>query len=145
MGNVFNILIISHGTIAQSYVQTLSMIAGELSTGVEACSIMEGESRDELIRRVGGSMGRLQCPGGVLVFADMFGGTPCNVTVEELLDHGSKVHLLTGINLPMLLAAAGNRENDLEQAAREAWEAGLAGIVDVNSRIAAAAEGVDNE
>lgn len=145
MNAIFNILIISHSSIAQSYVDTLSVITGEMPVGIEACSIDKGESRGDLTRRISESMERLECPGGVMIFADLFGGTPCNVAMEKLLTNGGNVYLLAGFNLSMLLAAVGNREGDLEQIAQEAKEAAHLGIVDVNSHIAMAAQTGDNE
>jgi len=142
---IFNILIISHGPIAQGYLDALAVITGEMPVGMEACSIDEGESRIDLANRIHESMERLRCPDGVLVFADMFGGTPCNVAVEELLNGNSKIYLLAGFNLSMLLTAAGNRERDLIRIAQEAREAAHLGIVDVNSRVAEAAQTADNE
>ena len=38
---------------------------------------------------------------GVLVFTDMFGGTPTNVSLSFLQD--GKVEIITGVNLPMLV------------------------------------------
>jgi len=145
VSTIFNILIISHGTIAQGYVDALSVITGEVPEGIEACSMGEGESRSDLIQHINESMIRLKCSDGVLIFADMFGGTPCNVVVSELLDQNSNLYLLAGINLSMLLTAAGKREDDLAQVAREAYEAANIGIVDVNSRVSEAVPAVDNE
>jgi|GEM_PF-428621 len=142
---IFNILIISHGAIAQGYVDALSVIAGEIPEGIEACSIGEGESRSDLIQHINESMKRLKCPDGVLIFADMFGGTPCNVVLSEFLDLNNNLYLLAGFNLSMLLTAVGNREGDLAQVAKEAYEAGTMGIVDVNTRITKAAPAADNE
>ncbi len=38
---------------------------------------------------------------GVLVLADMFGGTPSNISLSFLEDHA--VEVVTGLNLPMLI------------------------------------------
>ena len=44
---------------------------------------------------------------GVLIFADMLGGTPCN---QALTLVNEKVHLIVGMNLPMILELLGMRE-----------------------------------
>ena len=41
---------------------------------------------------------------GILVFVDMFGGTPCN-SVAKILKQYPKIDVITGVNLPMLLTA----------------------------------------
>jgi PTS system mannose-specific IIA component len=41
---------------------------------------------------------------GILVFVDMFGGTPCN-SVARMLKQYKKVDVITGVNLPMILSS----------------------------------------
>ena len=70
---------------------------------------------------------RLDNGGGVVVFTDMFGGTPSNLSISLL---GSlNVEVITGVNLPMLLRAFNRRGESLSDLAREIREAGIHGIV----------------
>lgn len=61
---------------------------------------------------------------GVLLFADMFGGTPCNLAMS-CAEEG-KVEVLSGFNLPMLIKAATLRQTlpDLKLLARQTRDAG---------------------
>lgn len=61
---------------------------------------------------------------GVLLFADMFGGTPCNLALSCMQDH--KVEVISGFNLPMLVTAASKRRTDadLPGLARKVRDAG---------------------
>jgi PTS system mannose-specific IIA component len=45
---------------------------------------------------------------GVLVLTDMFGGTPSNMSLSFIEEHG--VEVVTGVNLPMLIKLATLRE-----------------------------------
>jgi PTS system mannose-specific IIA component len=45
---------------------------------------------------------------GVVVFTDMFGGTPSNIALS-LLDEGV-LEVITGVNLPLILKFLGSRE-----------------------------------
>ena len=45
---------------------------------------------------------------GVLVLTDMFGGTPSNLALSFL--QKNTVEIVTGLNLPMVIAIAQNRE-----------------------------------
>jgi len=61
---------------------------------------------------------------GVLLFADMFGGTPCNLALSCMQE--SKVEVISGFNLPMLVTAATKRQtdSDLSGLARKVRDAG---------------------
>ena len=61
---------------------------------------------------------------GVLLFADMFGGTPCNLALSSIEE--GNVEVLSGFNLPMLIKAATLRQTltDLHLLARQARDAG---------------------
>jgi len=61
---------------------------------------------------------------GVLLFADMFGGTPCNLALSCAEE--KKVEVLSGFNLPMLIKAATLRQtlSDLHLLAKQARDAG---------------------
>jgi PTS system mannose-specific IIA component len=45
---------------------------------------------------------------GVIIMTDMFGGTPSNMSLSFLKEN--EVEVLTGVNLPMLLKFASERE-----------------------------------
>ncbi len=61
---------------------------------------------------------------GVLLFADMFGGTPCNLALSCIKK--GNVEVVSGFNLPMLIKAATLRQTltDLHLLARQARDAG---------------------
>ena len=58
------------------------------------------DARDQIKKAIA----EVAAPGGVLIFTDMFGGTPTNVSIS-FLESGS-VEILTGVNLPMLVKLA---------------------------------------
>lgn len=65
--------------------------------------------------------------GGVILLTDMFGGTPTNLSLSLL--GKSKLEVVTGMNLPMLLKVLGSRQQPLDKLAKEAKNAGCQGIV----------------
>lgn len=67
----------------------------------------------------------------VLVFSDVFGGTPCNVA-SQLLD-GTHLRLVSGVNLPMLLRAVTYRHEPLNAVLARAVSGATQGVIAVNS------------
>jgi len=65
----------------------------------------------------------------VLVLADVFGATPCNVA-QKLVD-GVRSRLVAGANLPMLLRAVTYRHEPLDMLVQRAIAGGTAGVMQV--------------
>ena len=65
----------------------------------------------------------------VLVLADVFGATPCNVA-QKLVD-GARSRLVAGVNLPMLLRAVTYRHEPLDALVQRAVAGGTAGVMQV--------------
>jgi len=99
------ILVISHGSLAAGLLESLRMICGEVP-GVSALTYFEGEDTRgfaESLRRALQEYGP-----DVLVFADLFGGTPFNQLVTSCRDLPCSI--ITGVNLPTLIEAVSLRE-----------------------------------
>ena len=66
---------------------------------------------------------------GILVFADLMGGTPFKTAVEVGFPRGN-VNVLAGTNLPMLLEIVMSRKfiEDLEDLTQTALEVGAEGV-----------------
>jgi PTS system mannose-specific IIA component len=93
-------LILSHGGLAEELLRTAERIAGPLQ-GFRALSLSWDEGSDELESRIRREVRELDQGDGVLILADMFGDTPCNVAVSLLEPH--RVALISGINLPLVV------------------------------------------
>lgn len=96
-------LILSHGRLAAELLAAAQVIAGALP-GFEALSLDWSDRFDEAQVKVREALTRLDQGDGVLVLTDMFGGTPCNVSLTFL--QPGRVEVLTGVNLPMVLRLA---------------------------------------
>ena len=123
------VVIVTHGQLAAELVNAAEMIVGDLAH-FAAVSIgwhedVEG-AREEIgraIERVRVKAGTPEQPAGVLVLADMFGGTPANLGVTFL--ETDKVEVVTGLNLAMLMKLARPlKETDLLTLAREIRDQG---------------------
>lgn len=105
---MIGLVVATHGTLGEALLDTVTMIVGQ---PVRACavSLSREQSPDELRTLLGTAINRLDPEGdGVLVAADMFGGTPANIGMTLIAP--GRVELVTGVNLPMLLKFFSHRE-----------------------------------
>lgn len=104
------LVIATHGRLADELVATAEQIVGSLPA-VATCSIEPGTALEELRTRMRQAIARVETGEGVIVLADLFGGTPC----KESLMMCERLHLevITGVNLPMVLKANSLRSEAL--------------------------------
>jgi mannose PTS system EIIA component len=96
-------LILSHGRLAAELLAAAQVIAGALP-GFEALSLDWSDGFEEARGKIKEAVGRLDQGDGLLILTDMFGGTPCNVSLTFL--QPGRIEVLTGVNLPMVLRLA---------------------------------------
>jgi PTS system mannose-specific IIA component len=96
-------LILSHGNLASELLQAAQTIAGKVEH-FAALAIPWEEDCHTAEARIRDAIATLDEGDGVLILADMFGDTPCNVA-RSLLERG-RVELVTGINLPLIVRLA---------------------------------------
>ena len=99
-------VIITHGTLADGLLKAARSITGKVG-GVKVIGIKRGDSTEEVRATLEQAIREVNEGAGVVVFTDMFGGTPTNIALSFLDEDG--VEVLTGVNLPMLLKFLGNR------------------------------------
>lgn len=98
---MIGLVVATHGTLGESLLATAALIVGPAARTC-AVSLSQEQSAEELHDLLARAIDTVDHDGdGVLVMADMFGGTPANVGMTLLAS--DRVDLLTGVNLPMLL------------------------------------------
>ncbi|MFB9769256.1 PTS sugar transporter subunit IIA [Lactiplantibacillus modestisalitolerans] len=126
-----DLLLVSHGPLAQSYLASLDMIAGGHNR-VQAVTFDGEISKDELARNVQASVNPDH---ETVIVVDLPGGTPCNVCLENYL-RDDQVTILASLNLPMLLEIYLNLDNPDYQLAT-ALQTAAGNCFDVKQRLAA--------
>ena len=86
---------------------TAEQIIGPLAQ-FTSCSVEAGSSADELRDRILEAVRRVDHGDGVLVLADLFGGSPC--TQSMALCNKANLEVITGVNLPMVIKASSLRQ-----------------------------------
>jgi len=96
-------LIVTHGKLANELLNAAQKI--EAKTGVmEAVPLEWTDSVDEAREKIRLALERIGETEGVIIFTDMFGGTPSNISLS-FLEKG-RVEIITGVNLPMVVKFA---------------------------------------
>ncbi|VTS13384.1 PTS sugar transporter subunit IIA [Streptococcus pseudoporcinus] len=114
-----NLILVSHGHFCHELKKSTEMIMGPQNTifsvGLETIEGAE-EFREKLVTIIN------KLEGDFLIFADLLGGTPCNVA-SQLLLAGYHFELYAGMNMPMIIAFLNSQmldqDIDLRSFARE--------------------------
>ncbi len=107
------ILVVTHANLASTLIETLEFIMGKEQENLLPISIDIKEDTDKLRKKIKQGISRVMSDNGVLIFTDMFGGTPSNLAYS-FLEEG-KVEVISGVNLPLLLKAVTARKKmDME-------------------------------
>jgi PTS system mannose-specific IIA component len=119
-------IIVSHGKLAEELLNALTIILGE-TVNIEAISIGWYDDVEASKKKINESLKKVDQKNGVLIFTDMFGGTPSNLSFSFLKD--GQVEIITGVNLPMLIKFASlQRSNSLQEVAKKVVEQGQKNI-----------------
>ncbi len=119
-------IIVSHGKLGAELLNALNIILGE-AVNIEAISIGWYDDVEESKSKINQSLKRVDQKNGVLIFTDMFGGTPSNLSFTFLKD--GQVEIITGVNLPMLIKFVSlQRSYNLKEVARKVVEQGQKNI-----------------
>ncbi|MBI4536990.1 MAG: PTS sugar transporter subunit IIA [candidate division NC10 bacterium] len=104
---MIGIVIITHADLGMQLLRTAQEIVGPLLR-VEAVSIQASEEIDQARKKIEAVLARVNDGSGVLVLTDLFGGTPSNLVLSYL--EASRLEVVTGVNLPMLMKLPSLRE-----------------------------------
>lgn len=96
-------LIVTHGNLANELLNAARKIEST-DVVIEAVPLEWTDSVDEAREKIRVALDRVGTDGGVIIFTDMFGGTPSNISLSFL--EKDRVEIITGVNLPMVVKFA---------------------------------------
>lgn len=96
-------LIVTHGNLAHELLNAAHQIETDV-TGIEAVPLEWTDSVDDAREKIRLALERIGSDRDVIIFTDMFGGTPSNLSLS-FLEKGH-VEIVTGVNLPMIVKFA---------------------------------------
>ena len=122
-----NIILISHGSMAEGVKASLEMIVGKQDHVHVVALTPDGDNRqfeEELLKKM------KALNGSSLIIADLLGGTPCNVALSNYLE-SENVEIIAGMSLPLVIEATLNSTATV----KELIQAATTGIVDVEQKM----------
>ena len=123
---MIGLLIVTHCDLGKELLNAAEFIVGKID-GANAVAITETAGSEIIRKRIEEKVIALDTGDGVIILTDMFGGTPSNISLSFLKEN--KIEVLTGVNLPMIIAIIQNRSTlKLTSLAEKAEEAGRGGI-----------------
>jgi PTS system mannose-specific IIA component len=123
---MIGLLIISHCEVGKEFLNAAELIVGRLEAA-DAISITQLTESKKMLAEISRKIKALDRGQGVLILTDMFGGTPSNLSLSFLKEE--MVEVLTGVNLPMVIAVAQDRDRlTLKELGEKAENAGRRSI-----------------
>lgn len=131
---MIGLILAAHGHFGRELLEAVEHIMGGIDN-VEVVTQNDEDGRNELIEKIEEKIVSMDLDQGVLVLTELFGSTLSNVVLSLLEKYrGKKIRVVTGMNLPMLMELAINRNiEDLDQLASRIENAGLKSIKNIGS------------
>ena len=102
------IILVTHGHLAQEMLETAAQIIGKpTDEGLAAFSVTAATSVEKEAAKLHALL--QTCEEGAVVLTDIFGGSATNISLTASKDL-PKCHVITGLNLSMLLTALNSRK-----------------------------------
>ena len=123
-------LLLTHIDIGAQLLLAAKSTYGSVPIRTEILSIDHYDQPNDLAKLANQYVKLLDDGKGVLILTDMFGSTPSNIAKD--LCHLSKVNVVSGLNLSMLLHIFNYPNLSLNQLTTKAIEGGRDGVIQIN-------------
>lgn len=100
-------LIVTHGNLAHELLNAARQIEADVSS-IEAVPLEWNDTVEEARQKIADALSKVGADRAVIIFTDMFGGTPSNISLSFL--EPGRVEIVTGVNLPMIVKFATVKE-----------------------------------
>ena len=100
-------VIVTHGNLGDEIIKSAEMIIGAQEK-LKSVAIRHEDSESTVRGNISKALSEVDDGNGILIFTDMFGGTPSNLSLCFLEEN--HIEVVTGINLPMLIKFSSERK-----------------------------------
>lgn len=120
------IVVCAHGNLALEFVNAANFITGQAGV-LNAVAVDHNVAPPEARNMVKEAIRAADDGNGVLVFTDMYGGTPSNICIS--LQDDLRMEIVAGVNLPQLVKAVSlQNTHDVETMAKKLRDYGKENI-----------------
>ncbi len=105
---MIGIVIVTHRQLGKALIEAAESVLGDPPDAVISVSVNPGADTDMLRKKIGKGIRAVNRKKGVLIFTDMFDGTPANLSYSFLRE--GAVDIISSVNLPILLKAITSRK-----------------------------------
>jgi mannose/fructose/sorbose-specific phosphotransferase system IIA component len=125
-----NILLVSHGKLAEGVLSAYTMFCGETSQ-VKAVGLTAEGGVEVFREALDAAIAEMSAEAPLLVMADLPGGTPYNESYVRYLQNPEKLRLVAGLNLPMVVETGvmSQAVDDIDVLVQTALTAGANGVM----------------
>ena len=106
---MINFIVVTHGEFGAYLIEAAEGIVGRQDQGVRVIATSSRLSVPEIRVKIARALRELANPDGIIVFTDMPGGTPNNLSFPLIKD-AARVEMISGVNLYMLVSAFSQRD-----------------------------------
>ena len=100
---MIGMIVTGHGSFATGITSGLKLLAGE-PQDYETVDFLPEDSAEALAQNLDAASERLSGCEGIVIFADLTGGTPFNVSIRMKMEHPERqIEVIGGSNLPAVL------------------------------------------
>ncbi|MGY3040342.1 PTS system mannose-specific IIA component [Rhodanobacter sp. TND4EL1] len=121
------VLLMTHEAVGQAIISAAHHVMPKLPLRVAAVEVPPSADPDVMRTLTAHHARELDHGDGVLILADLYGATPCNIGLS-LGALGVRLRCVSGLNLPMLLRVLNYAEKPLDELAEIAASGGRGGI-----------------
>lgn len=131
---MIGILVVTHGDFGKELIKSAQLIVGD-QQHISSLSLKPGDDLEEFYLNIMKEIEILDNENGVIVFADLFGGTPSNLALRTMME--KEIALVTGVNLPMILETLILRNSNIsfKSLVEQCIKVGVSGIIDVSEKL----------
>lgn len=126
---MIGILIIGHGTLAESLIHCASHVLNKRPARLKQLGVTAQDDPTLLLPQARALVKELDEGAGVLILTDMYGGTPSNLASKLVVP--GKVEAVAGVSLPMVIRVLTYRDRDLQTIVSKAVSGGCEGVIRV--------------
>lgn len=126
---MIGLLVTGHANFGSGMTSSVNLIAGE-QDDYQYVDFLPAYSTEDLTGEISKALDMLKDCEGVIIFTDLMGGTPFNVSAQ--LGHGKEnIRIVAGTNLPMLVEIVMSRKfmNDLDGLVDSVLETGKEQVI----------------